>query len=137
MSYLIGLRCQKGRRTYIVLYNRVKSGWYHSMLPRPNCCLLITTMKHLDSLSVLVSVFLDLFFTPKLDWKPYVQSVPKQASQRVGSLFRSWRYLTRETIQYLYKATICPCMGCCSHIWGGAPQSGCLDLLDRSRGWSI
>ena len=74
---------------------------------------------------------LGLVFTPKLDWKPYVQSIAKQASKRVGSLFRSQRYLTPESILYLYKATIRPCMEYCSHIWGGAPQSGCLDLLDR------
>ena len=72
---------------------------------------------------------LGLVFTPKFDWKPHVQSVAKQASQRV----RSQRYLAPETILYFYKGTICPCKECCSHIWGGASQSGCLDLLDRDQ----
>ena len=34
-------------------------------------------------------------------------------------------------ILYLYKATTRPCMEYCSHIWGGAPQSRCLDLFDK------
>ena len=74
---------------------------------------------------------LRLVFTPNLDWKSYVQSVAKQASQRVRSLFRSLIYLTPETILYLYKATTPPCMEYCSHIWSGAPKPGCLDLHDR------
>ena len=45
---------------------------------------------------------LGLTFTPKLDWKPYIQSIAKQASQRVGSLYRSQRFLTPETILLLY-----------------------------------
>ena len=65
---------------------------------------------------------LGVTFTPKLDWRPYIQSVAKQASQRVGSLFRSQRYLTKESLLYLYKATIRPCMEYCSHLWSGAPQ---------------
>ena len=40
------------------------------------------------------------------------------------------RYLTPESSLYLYKATIRPCMEYCSQIWGGTPQSSCLDLLD-------
>ena len=43
---------------------------------------------------------LGLVFIPKLDWKPYAQSVAKQALQRVWSLFRSQRYLTPETILF-------------------------------------
>ena len=45
---------------------------------------------------------LGVTFTPK----PYIQSVAKQASQSVGSLFRSQRYLTKDSLLYLYKATI-------------------------------
>ena len=74
---------------------------------------------------------LGITFTPKLDWKPYVQSIAKQASQRVGSLFRSQRYLTKDALLYLYKASIRPCMEYCSHLWSGSPKAGCLDLLDR------
>ena len=74
---------------------------------------------------------LGITFTPKLDWKSYVQSIAKQASQRVGSLFRSQRYLTKDALLYLYKTSIRPCMEYCSHLWSGAPKAGCLDLLDR------
>ena len=74
---------------------------------------------------------LGLIFTPTMDWKPYLQSIAKAASRKVGSLYRSRRYLTPETILYLYKSTIRPGMEYCSHIWGGAPKTGGLDLLDR------
>ena len=74
---------------------------------------------------------LGLIFTQTMDWKPYLQSIAKAASRKVGSLYRSLRFLTPETILYLYKSTIRPGMEYCSHIWGGAPKSGGLDLLDR------
>ena len=70
-------------------------------------------------------------FTPSMDWKPYIQSIAKAASRRVGSLYRAQRFHTPETILHLYKSTIRPCMEYCSHIWGGAPKSHGLDLLDR------
>ena len=77
---------------------------------------------------MLASVFLD---SPPSWIENLMFDMLQNKSQRVGSLFRSQRYLTPETIMYLYKGTIRPCMEYCSHIWGGAPQSGRLDLLDR------
>ena len=74
---------------------------------------------------------LGLTFTRSMDWKPYLQSIAKAASRKVGSLYRSQHFLTPESILYLYKCTIQPCMEYCSHIWGGAPRSHVLDLLDR------
>ena len=49
---------------------------------------------------------------------------------KVGSLLRCKGFLTRETILYLYKSTIRPCIEYCCHLWAGAPAS-CLSLLDR------
>ena len=49
----------------------------------------------------------------------------------MGSLYRAQRFLTPESILYLYKSTIWPCIVYCSHIWGGAPRSHQLDLLHR------
>ena len=49
---------------------------------------------------------------------------------KVGSLFRYRNFLSPDSILYLYKATIRPCMEYCCHIWAGAPNS-CLSLLDR------
>ena len=72
-----------------------------------------------------------LTFTPTMDWKPYIQSIAKAASRKVGSLFRAQPFLSPESILYLYKSTIRPCMEYCSHIWGGAHMSKGLDLLDR------
>ena len=77
----------------------------------------------------LVSVCLT--FTRSMDRKPYIQFIVKAASRKMGSLYRSQRFLTPESILYLYKSTIRPCMEYCSHIWDGAPRSHGLDLLDR------
>ena len=74
---------------------------------------------------------LGLTFTQSMDWKPYIQSIAKAASRKVGSLYGAQRFLTPESILYLYKSTIRPCMEYCCHIWGGAPRSQGLDLLDR------
>ena len=75
--------------------------------------------------------WLGLTFTRSMDWKLYIQSIAKAASRKVGSLYRAQHFLTPESILYLYKSTIQPCMEYCSHIWGGAPRSHGLDLLDR------
>ena len=74
---------------------------------------------------------LGLTFTRSIDWKPYGQSIAKAASMKVGSLHRAQCFLTPESILYLYNSTIRPCMEYCSHIWGGAPRSDGLDLLDQ------
>ena len=71
-----------------------------------------------------------LTFTPSMDWKPYIQSIVKAASRKMCSLYWVQHFLTLESIWYLYKSTILPCMECCSHIWGGAPRSHGLDLVD-------
>ena len=49
----------------------------------------------------------------------------------MGSFYRAQCFLTPESILDLYKSIIGPCMEYCSHIWGGAPTSHGLDLLDR------
>ena len=72
-----------------------------------------------------------LTFTRSMNWKPYIQSVAMATSMKVDSLYRAQRFLTPESIVYLYKYTIRPCMEYCSHNWGGAPRSHGLDLLDR------
>ena len=74
---------------------------------------------------------LGLTFTRFMDWKPYRQSIAKTASRKVGSLYRAQRFLTPESILYMYKSTIRRCMEYCSHIWGGATRSHGIDLLDR------
>ena len=66
-----------------------------------------------------------------MDWKPYIQSIAKVASRKVGSLYRAPYFLTPESILYMYKSTIRPCIEYCSRIWGGAPRSHGLDLLHR------
>ena len=53
-----------------------------------------------------------------------------RASQRIGSLYRSRRFLTPEACLHLYKSTIRPIMEHCCLLWSGAPKSH-LSLLDR------
>ena len=73
---------------------------------------------------------LGLTFSKSLTWNDYVETIAKSAAQKVGSLYRARAYLTPESILYLYKATIRPCMEYCCHLWAGAPAH-ILNLLDR------
>ena len=59
---------------------------------------------------------LGLTFCSKLDWGSYVISV---ASQKIGALIRSMKFLSSEVALYLYKSLIRPCMEYCCHIWAG------------------
>ena len=83
-----------------------------SLLPEEtSCCLLGLTFNYL--------------------WTGNHKSITKAASRKVGSLYRPQHFLTAESTLYLYKSNIRPCMEYCSHIWGGAPRSHGLDLLNR------
>ena len=73
---------------------------------------------------------LGLTLTSDLSWNSYISSIGKSGARKVGSLYRSMKYLTPEAALYLYKSTIRPCMECCCHLWAGAPACH-LDLLDR------
>ena len=73
---------------------------------------------------------LGLTFTGNMNWNRYIESIAKAAAKKVGSLYRARKLLTPESILYLYKATIRPCMEYCCHIWAGA-SAACLSLLDR------
>ena len=73
---------------------------------------------------------LGLSITSKLDWSTYISSIAKEASKKIGALFRSMKFLSPEIVLYLYKSTIRPCMEYCCHVWAGAPKCY-LDLLDK------
>ena len=60
---------------------------------------------------------LGLTFTQSMDWKPFIQPIAKASSRKMGSLYRAQCSLTLESILYLYKSTIHPCIEYCSHIW--------------------
>ena len=73
---------------------------------------------------------LGLIFSSKLKWGPYIISIAKTASKKIGALIRFMRFLSPEVALYLHKSTIRPCMEYCCHIWAGA--SSCyLELLDK------
>ena len=59
---------------------------------------------------------LGLTFTSDLSWKPYIKSIAKLASAKVASLYRARHFLTPDSILYLYKSLIRPCMEYCCHI---------------------
>ena len=73
---------------------------------------------------------LELTFSSKLDWASYVVSIAKTASEKIGALIRSVKFLSPEVALYLYKSTIEPCMEYCCHVWSGAP-SCYLELLEK------
>ena len=73
---------------------------------------------------------LGLTFSPKLDWGSYIISIAKTASNKIGALIRSTKFLSPEVALCLYKSTIRPCMEYCCHVWAGAP-SCYLELLDK------
>ena len=60
--------------------------------------------------------FIGLTFTRSMDWKPYIWFIAKAASRKVGSLYRAQRFLSPESILYMYESTIRSCMEYCSHI---------------------
>ena len=73
---------------------------------------------------------LGLTFSSKLDWGSYIVSIAKTASNKIGALIRSMKFLSPEVALYLYKSTIRPCMEYCCPVWAGAP-SCYLELLDK------
>jgi len=73
---------------------------------------------------------LGLTLTNTFSWNQYIEDIARAAARKVGSLYRARGYLTEESIFYLYKATIRPCMEYCCHIWAGASRES-LNLLDR------
>ena len=80
--------------------------------------------------STCLNKLLGLKFTPDLKWNAYIDSVAKDAARMVGSLYRSMRLLTPESLLYLYKSQIRPRMEYCSHIWAGSSRT-ILSTLDR------
>ena len=54
---------------------------------------------------------LGVTFSSKLDCGSYIISIAKTVSKKIGALICSLRFLSPEVAQYLYKSTICPCIG--------------------------
>ena len=77
---------------------------------------------------------LGLTFSSKLDCGSYIISIAKTASNKIGALICSMKFLSPEVALYLYKSTIRPCMEYCCHVWAGAP-SCYLELLDKLQKW--
>ena len=73
---------------------------------------------------------LGLTFSFKLDWGPYIISIAKTASKKIGALIRSMKFLSPEVALYLYKPIIHPFMEYCCYVGAGAP-SCYLELLDK------
>ena len=71
-----------------------------------------------------------LNFFSKSDWGPYIISISKTASRKMGALIHSTKFLFAEVALYLYKSTIRPCMEYFCHVWAGA-YSYYLELLDK------
>ena len=72
-------------------------------------------------------------FSFKLDWGPYIISIVKTASKKIGALIHSKKFISSELALYLYKSTIWHCMEYSCHFWAGA--SCYLELLDKLPKW--
>ena len=71
-----------------------------------------------------------LTYSSNLDWGSYIISIAKTASNKIGALIHSMKFLFLEVALYLYQCTICPCMEYCCHVGAGA-SGWYLELLDR------
>ena len=63
---------------------------------------------------------LGLTFSSKLDWGTYIISIAKTASQKIGALICSMKFVSPEAALYLYESTIRLCMEYCCHVRAGA-----------------
>ena len=61
-----------------------------------------------------------LTFSSKLDQGSYIISIAKTASNKIGALTCSMKFLSSEVVQYLYKSTIQRFMEYCCQVWAGA-----------------
>ena len=73
---------------------------------------------------------LGLSMSSNLTWKPYINSLAKHASQKLGFLSRARGYFSPSQLLTIHESQIRPSLEYCSHVWGGAPKSS-LHLLDR------
>ena len=51
-----------------------------------------------------------LTFSSKLNWGPYINSIAKTASRKIGALIPSMKFRSLEVAMYLYKSTTRSCM---------------------------
>ena len=73
---------------------------------------------------------LGLFFSFKLGWGSDIIYIAKTASQKIGALICSMKFVSPEVALYLYKSTVQYCMEHCCHIWACAP-SFYLEILSK------
>ena len=79
---------------------------------------------------------LGLSVSSNLTWKPHINSIAKNASQKLGFLSRACGYFSPSTLLPIYKSQIRPSLEYCSHVWRGAPKSS-VNLLDRVQSKAI
>ena len=58
-----------------------------------------------------------------LGWGSYIICITKTASNNIGPLIDSMKFLSPEVALYLYKSTIQPSMEYCFQVWAGTPSS--------------
>ena len=75
-----------------------------------------------------------LTFSSKLDWDPYIISIAKTASRKIGALIHSTKFLSPEVVLYSFKSIIQPCMVCCCHVWVGVPRCY-VEIFNKLQKW--
>ena len=79
---------------------------------------------------------LGLSTSSNLTWDPHINSIAKDASQKLGFLSRARGYFSPTQLLTIYKSQIHASLDYCSHIWGFAPKSS-FHLLDRVQSRAI
>ena len=82
-------------------------------------------------------IFISVYLSSNLLWHDHVMNIAKQASKKLGLLYRCKSFFNAQQLCLIYKSFIRPCMeyNIC-HVWGAAAKT-ILDLLDRVQNQAI
>ena len=67
-------------------------------------------------------MMLGLTLSSKFDWDPYIISIAKTASKKIGALIGFLKCLSPEVALCLCESIILSCMEYCCHVWTCAPS---------------
>ncbi|XP_065662685.1 uncharacterized protein LOC136085318 [Hydra vulgaris] len=121
--------CTAWGSQWLMNFNSDKTQFYLASCYRKNLDIPISMNGNvLDESSALH--LLGLTLNSDLFWKSCIKSAAKLVSAKVASLYQARHFLTPDTILYLYKSQIRPCLEYCYHFWGGSSNDA-LSLLDK------
>ena len=111
------LNSVKERQSQLLFHLNMTEIYPSTPLPPP----VFTNSHELDVSSPFSQLGLSVSST--LTGKPYIHSIAKHASQKLGFLFRARGFFSPSQLLTIYKSKIRPSLEYCSHVWGGAFKS--------------